>query len=463
MADETKTVSVIGLGKLGACLAAGLASKDLEVIGVDVHQDVVEAVNRGQAPVQEPGLQDVMTAHRARLHATRSYREAVRRSSITFVLVPTPSDRRGGFSLRYVLPAIRRIGRALATKPDYHVVVVVSTVLPGALRADIIPALETASGKRCGVDLGVCYSPEFVALGSVLRDLLRPDFVLIGESDIRAGDQLAACLRVLCGINTPMARMNLVNAELTKLAVNSYVTMKISFANLLATLCEQLPEGDIDTVTRGLGLDARIGPKYLKGALGYGGPCFPRDNRAMALLAKQLGCDETLPLATHRFNEAQPQRLLETLRRHVAPASTIAVLGLAYKPHTPVIEASQGLALARLLTEEGYAVTVYDPLALEQARTVLGGTATYASSVRAAICQADAVIVTNPLEEVVALSSEEFPDRGKPIVVLDCWRLLQHRLVDPKRFLYLAVGLGNTRRRMAARAARTATRVVARA
>src|SRR3989338_7987410 len=201
MVDAAKTVSVIGLGKLGACLAAGLASKGLEVIGVDVRQEVVEAVARGQAPVQEPGLQDMMSAHRARLHVTRSYREAIRRSSITFLLVPPPSDRRGGFSLRYVLPAVRRIGRALATKTDYHVVVLVSTVLPGALHSRIIPALEMASGKRCGVGLGVCYSPEFVALGSVLHDLLHPDFVLIGESDARAGDQLAACLKTFCGTN----------------------------------------------------------------------------------------------------------------------------------------------------------------------------------------------------------------------------------------------------------------------
>src|SRR5205823_399946 len=151
-----------------------------------------------------------------------------------------------------------------------------STVLPGSTRYGLLPVLEGASGKRCGRDFGLCYSPEFIALGTVIKDFLRPDFLLIGESDSAAGDQLQDLYRDVCETQPPVARMSWVNAELTKIAVNTYVTMKITFANSLAMLCQRLPGGDIDAVTSALGLDSRIGPRYLKAGLGYGGPCFPR-------------------------------------------------------------------------------------------------------------------------------------------------------------------------------------------
>ncbi len=172
-----------------------------------------------------------------------------------------------------------------------------------------MPALERASGRRVGETLGLCYSPEFIALGNVIRDMLEPDMVLIGESDPRAGDVLERLYRGVCENDPPFRRMSLVNAELTKIAVNTYVTMKISYANALADMCERLPGADVDTVTDALGLDTRIGPKYLRGAIAYGGPCFPRDNKAFAVLARDLGAEPLLAEATDAVNVAQTDRL----------------------------------------------------------------------------------------------------------------------------------------------------------
>ena len=186
----TTSYSVIGLGKLGASMVVGIAHRGCNVIGVDVVPRSVELVNIGRAPVQETNLDEMLSANRARIRATLDYREAVLNSDVTFVVVPTPSEANGAFSLKYAAAAFREIGCALAEKNSYHLVVMTSTVLPGSTRYGLLPVLEQASGKKCGPDFGLCYSPEFIALGSVIHDFLNPDFILCGESDPRSGEIL---------------------------------------------------------------------------------------------------------------------------------------------------------------------------------------------------------------------------------------------------------------------------------
>ena len=445
-------VSVIGLGKLGACVAACFAHRGLRVIGGDVDLRTVELVNEGRSPVFEPGLDDMMTKVRPGLRATSNYGEAVQGTDITFIIVPTPSEDHGGFSLKHVKQAAREIGRALREKPSYHLVVLSSTVLPGSTEYGLLPVLERESGKRCGEDFGLCYSPAFIALGSVLRDFLNPDFVLIGESDARAGEQLAALYKQVCENDPAVARMNFVNAELTKIAVNTFVTMKITFANMLAAMCEQLPGGDIDGVTSALGLDSRIAPRYLKGALGYGGPCFPRDNLALAYLARRLGRPATLAEATDVYNRAMVDRLCEKVSAHVPAAGTVAVLGLAYKPDTNVVEEAQGLQLAECLASRGLKVMVYDPLAMENGRRVLGERVRYADSIQECIGQADVVVIANPDREFGAIKPQELRVRSQPIVI-DVWRLLRKELEHDDQVAYLPVGLGKEDVRLISRLA----------
>ncbi|MER3425348.1 MAG: UDP-glucose/GDP-mannose dehydrogenase family protein, partial [Nitrospiraceae bacterium] len=246
----------------------------------DVLSRNVDLINRGEAPVIEPGLSELIAANRRHLRATSDYRTATHESDASFIIVPTPSDEKGGFSLRYVKAAIREIGRALKGKKTYHLVVVTSTVLPGSTQFGLLPLLEQESGKRCGEAFGLCYNPEFIALGSVIHDLLNPDFILIGESDRRAGQELEDLYKVFCDNHPPVKRMNFVNAELTKIAVNTFVTTKITFANMLAGICEELPGGNIDTVSEALGMDTRIGSRYLRSATA--GPAFQETTKRSA-------------------------------------------------------------------------------------------------------------------------------------------------------------------------------------
>ncbi len=425
----TPAISVLGLGKLGFPIAACLAAKGFDVVGVDTNPRTLARVADGAAPVAEPGLDPLWSAARPRLRATDDAVAAVRDTGLTFVFVPTPSAPDGGFALDAVLDCCRRIGEGLRGKKERHVVVINSTVMPGAIDGRIRPALASAGGR----DFGLCYNPQFVALGSVVRDFLSPDFTLIGESDAEAGDRLEAVYARVLDRTSPVARMNLVNAELVKLALNSYVTMKISFANLVARLCERLPGANADAVTAALGLDSRIGPKYLKGALGYGGPCFPRDNAALAALARSCGVTDVLPQATDAMNRAQIAWLAREVRRRTPPGARIAVLGLSYKPQTPVVDESQGLALATALAAEGAPVSVYDPAALNEARRVLGSAVAYCASVEECIRDAGTIVVATPWEEF-----RDLPVTDGALVV-DCWRIIDRRRL-PATARYLALG-----------------------
>ena len=229
MTSETlPRVSVIGLGKLGAPLAAVLASRGFTVVGLDVSKALVDSLNAGKMPIVEPQLNELIATHRQRLSATLDPNEAIQKSDASFVIVPTPSDSTGFFSNRFVLQAMESLGKALRSKKGYHMVVITSTVMPGTTGGEIKAALEAASGRKVGPDLGLCYNPEFIALGSVVRDMLYPDSILIGESDAKAGDMLQQIYLHMCEKKPPVKRMNFVNAELTKISVKTYVTTKIS-------------------------------------------------------------------------------------------------------------------------------------------------------------------------------------------------------------------------------------------
>jgi UDPglucose 6-dehydrogenase len=434
-------VAVVGLGKLGAPLAAVLASKGNDVLGIDINAEAVRRLGEGLAPVEEPGLQDLVTANALRLGATTEL-EAAAGCDVTILLVPTPSDERGAFTNTFLLDAIERIGRALAGRDDYHVVVVASTVMPGSCESELRPALERASGRPVGDSLGLCYSPEFIALGNVIRDMLEPDMVLIGESDARAGDTLEALYALVCENNPPFRRMSLVNAELTKIAVNTYVTMKISYANTLADVCERLPGADVESVTDALGLDTRIGRKYLRGAIAYGGPCFPRDNKAFAVVARDLGTEAPLAEATDTINEAQSHRLARIVLSHLGDNDSVGVLGLSYKPDTGVVEESPAVALVELLAESGVReINVFDPVATDAATLLLGESARSCASVGEVLERSDVVVIATPWREFARLPVERVAERPRRLVVIDCWRLLADDMEDAVEVVRLGTPL----------------------
>src|SRR5208283_5208887 len=241
-----------------------------------------------------------------------------------------------------------------------HLFVCSSTTTPGACDSVLVPMIEKETHWTCWRDFGFCYNPEFIALGNVVNGLLEPDLVLIGESDPKSGAALETFYRKYNRNRPQISRMSLVSAELTKMSLNSYITMKISFTNQLRMIAERFPKADIHTVLDAIGSDSRIGKKYLRAGLSYGGPCFPRDNRLVAYIARQVGVSAPLAEASDKVNEDTKLNLLEKVKARVTKSDLVAVLGLSYKPDTYITEEAAGLYLAQHLKHQGYRVLVHD-------------------------------------------------------------------------------------------------------
>jgi len=433
-------ISVVGLGKLGCPIAACFAHKGWDVIGVDRESSTVDAINQGVSPIFEPGLQDLLDEAKGNLQATLDCSRAVADTDITFIIVPTPTGLDGNFSNRFVLGACQDIGKGLAAKGAYHLVVLSSTVMPGSTGGEVRRVLEESSGKTCGVDFGLCYGPTFVALGSVIRDILNPDYLLVGESDTTAGEILQGLYENLCENDPPVARMNFINAELAKLANNTYVSTKITFGNMLSQICEQLLGADVDVVTAAMGLDSRIGAKYLRGGLGYGGPCLVRDNVALSSLANRIGASAHLSEATHWANTQETCRLVDLIKSKRTNGGTVGVLGLSYKPQTDVVEDSQGLLLAQTLTSERIPVVVYDPEAMNAARHHLDSSVHFADSAEDCIHRSEVVVIATPWSQFSAIKPEIFGPSGARVLV-DCWRIFDRKTYAPI-VEYVALGVG---------------------
>jgi UDPglucose 6-dehydrogenase len=386
-------VSVIGLGKLGLCTAACFASRGNSVHGFDADPGTMVKLKAGGCPIREPGLDELLASAAGRFVPCKDAREAVEASEMTLIIVPTPSEPGGRFSTEFVEAVLRDIAPSLRKKDCFHVVDVVSTVMPGASDNVFKPLLEKETGKTCGRDFGLVYNPEFIALGSVIRDFMHPDMVLIGASDPVSSAMIRSLYESLFDAQPRYAQMSLINAEITKLSLNCFVTMKISFANELAALCEKIPGADVDDITRALGEDSRIGVKCLTAGLGFGGPCFPRDNLAFQECCREHGYEARLGPAVVGINRRVPERAAEMVKASAAPGSIIALLGMAYKPGTHIIEESHSVRLAEILLSSGYRLRIFDPRALDECRRRFGESVEYCGDAYTCCDTADAVVV----------------------------------------------------------------------
>jgi UDPglucose 6-dehydrogenase len=429
--SEIKTcrVAVYGLGKLGACIAATLASRGFQVIGYDVDGRKTDAVKKGIAPIEEPKLQETIAVAGPRLKATDQIEEAVAQSDVSFFVPSTPSLPDGSFSNHFLIPAVESVAMAVhRQRKPRHLFVVNSTLTPGTSDRVLRPLLEKVLGSECGKDFGLCYNPEFIALGDVIQGLLRPDFVLIGESDALSGVLLEQVYKQLCTNSPAIERMSNINAELAKISLNCAVTMKISFVNQLSGVCAKIPGADPSVILRAIGKDRRIGLDYLKPGLGFGGPCFPRDNRLFQYIAQSVGVEAALSHATDRVNEDVNQRLLETVLALSSGEGTVGVLGLAYKPFTGVIDCSPGMWLCERLAANGRKILAHDYLAGANALSKL-------PLERVRICddpgevirsECQLFIITCPwpgYKELFNSKMNQLP--AKEAVIVDPWRLLE--------------------------------------
>jgi UDPglucose 6-dehydrogenase len=420
-------VSVIGSGYVGTTLAACLADLGHDVVAVDIDQDVVERVNAGESPIHEPGLQPLLDAHvGSRLRATTDYGE-VPGTDLTFLTVQTPSREDGSIDIGVVEAAARDVGEAIAGKEEYHVVVVKSTVIPGMAEEVLEPAIEEASGKTAGEGFGVAVNPEFQSQGSAVEDFMEPDKIVLGtDGDERALDRLAELYEPLvAGWDTPVVETGRREAAMIKYANNVFLASKISLINELGNVCKEYGVDSYE-VADAIGLDDRIGEKFLRSGAGWGGSCFPKDTAALIAAAREKGYEPELLKAVVEVNEKQPRRMLELLARHVdLSGSRIAVLGVAFKPGTDDTRGTRSRPAIAGLLEHGANVVAYDPTDAGEAMAAEFPDLEMAESAAEALDGAHGALVMTDWPEFAELD-EEFDAMAEQVVV-DGRRIVDRR------------------------------------
>ncbi|MCO8246717.1 UDP-glucose 6-dehydrogenase AglM [Haladaptatus sp. AB643] len=418
-------LSIVGSGYVGTTVAACFAHLGHSVTNIDIDEDIVERLNDGRAPIHEPGLDDLVAEHGGtRLTATTDY-GAVRETDATFLALPTPSRPDGSIDTSIIEAGARSLGEALESKDDYHLVVAKSTVVPGTTEDVLGSIIEDASGKTRGEDFDVAMNPEFLREGCAVDDFLGPDKVVLGTENERANERLSAVFEPLIVSSDPaVVETGIREAEMIKYANNAFLATKVSLVNELGNICK---EYDVDAyeVMDAIGLDDRIGERFLRSGVGWGGSCFPKDTAALVAAAHEKGYEPSLVEAAIEVNEKQPKRLLELLEDHVPlQGKHIAVLGLAFKPGTDDVRNSRAIPIIEGLQDGGATVVAYDPVATENMREHFPDIE-YVDSARTVLDGADGALVVTDWDEFAALD-DEF-DSMRDQVVVDGRRIVQRR------------------------------------
>jgi UDPglucose 6-dehydrogenase len=400
-------LSFFGLGKLGLPLAALFARSGLQTWAIDIDGDLVSRLLAGQTPYVEPGLDDLLQQAAPAIVYTTDVRTAAD-TDASVILVATPSDSsKPAFSSSQVESACRTLCAALRSRPvwRYHLVVISSTLFPETTSATITKILEDELERKAGTDFGVAYVPDFVALGEVVRGYQNPPFLLVGSDDDVARAHALALYRRIVAPATPVRALSLRDAELAKIAYNVFLSMKISYGNFLAQLGDRLGGADLDAIAATLALDPKIGAGFLRAGTPYGGTCLPRDIDALLHLSQTARLDAPLVRATADVNSMQ----YDLIERHVMERRPrcVAVLGLAFKPGTPVTIGSPSYEFVRRCIRRSIPVAAFDPIAQarEDARKTFGAAIACYDSLEDCLTKADTILVCNADPSFIELAA----------------------------------------------------------
>jgi len=351
-------VALFGLGKLGLPLSLVLA-QEMKVVGIDTDKEKIKKLCVKTSPFYEPYVDEYLNSAFSNISFKTTNEYSINEFDVAIILVNTPSDDEGKFSNRYIYDVIENLSLKLkdSTKKNF-LFILSSTVMPGS-HGKIINKIEELSGKKLNEGFGFVYIPDLVALGSVIKDFENPDLLILGESHDKYGDIAKSIYTKIIKNDAPIKRMSLIEGEITKVSLNAYITMKISFANFIGNISEKY-NCNPNNITTALGFDRRISPHFIKSGLSFGGTCFPRDTWAFIKMSDDLGLDAKHIKATQEINDFQNENLLEKLLKF--KNKKIGILGLSFKPNTTVTEKSPGLFLKDNLSKLGYDVLVYDKL-----------------------------------------------------------------------------------------------------
>lgn len=430
-------IAVIGSGYVGLVTGACFAEFGVDVTCVDVDVDKVARLSRGEAIIYEPGLEQLLSRniHAGRLRFTTDLEHAIDGANVIFLAVGTPPQPDGSADLSHVEAAVRAI---VKTSTGGHKVIATKSTVPVGTGAWITQLIQQHRGE--GGSFSVVSNPEFLREGAAINDFMRPDRIIIGGNDQNAIEIMRELYRPLYLIETPFVITSLEGAELIKYAANAFLATKISFINEIANLCERVG-CDVHEVARAIGMDRRIGSKFLHPGPGFGGSCFPKDTRALAAIGRRFNSPMRIVDTVVEVNERQRQAMVPKIEALVAGLSgkRIGVLGLAFKPETDDIREAPALDIIRELLKRGASVTAYDPVAIESARKVLPEIE-YASDEYKAATSADALVFMTEWNQFRALDLRRIRSLMKTPRIADLRNIYEPEDMRELGFDYIGVG-----------------------
>jgi len=431
-------VVMIGSGYVGLVSGACFAEFGANVICVDKDASKIGKLNAGGIPIYEPGLDALVEKNvkAGRLGFSLDLQQAISKADVVFLAVGTPTRRGDGHAdLKYIYQAAKELAVHLQ---GYTVIVDKSTVPVGTARQ----VHRVIRDTHPEADFDVVSNPEFLREGSAISDFMRPDRVVLGLESDRAEELLRELYRPINLIEAPIVVTDLESAELTKYAANAFLATKISFINEISMLCEQVG-ADVHAVAKGMGLDGRIGRKFLHAGPGYGGSCFPKDTLALIRIAQEHGVSSRIVEAVVEVNSAQKARMVSKIRQALGGSEsgkTIGVLGLAFKPETDDMRDSPAIAILPALLDKGATIKVHDPEAMDEAKSLLPENIAYCSSIEEVFENVDAIVLMTEWNQYRGLDLKKVKSMMKGNVFVDLRNVYESELMDEIGFDYYCVG-----------------------
>ncbi len=434
-------ISVVGTGYVGLVSGTCFSETGVDVVCVDVDERKINLLNSGQIPIYEPGLEDIYkrNVEKGRLSFTTSLKDSLVDAEAVFIAVGTPPDEDGSADLKYVLGVAREIGRHM----DHYLVVVTKSTVPVGTSLKVKAAiLDELQKRNVKIPFDVASNPEFLKEGSAVDDFLKPDRIVVGIESSEAEKTMKRLYKPFLLNGHPILFMDIASSEMTKYAANSMLATKISFMNDIANLCE-LVGADVSMVRKGIGSDARIGNKFIYPGTGYGGSCFPKDVQALIRTADEQGHPLEILKAVEAVNYRQKSVLVSKIKSHFGDnlkGLKFGMWGLSFKPKTDDMREAPSLVIVDLLLKEGASVAAYDPVAMDEARRILGDKITFANDEYDACIDADALIVVTEWPEFRMPNFRVVEKLLKTKTIFDGRNIYEPEEMQELKFNYYSIG-----------------------
>jgi UDPglucose 6-dehydrogenase len=435
-------ITVIGTGYVGLVTGTCFAEVGMDVTCVDIDSKKIENLQNGILPIYEPGLEEMVlrNTEKKRLHFSTSLEESIKDAEVAFIAVGTPPDEDGSADLKYVLAVASGIGKYM----QKELVVVTKSTVPVTTAEKVHKALEEQlKFRNLNLDFYVASNPEFLKEGAAIEDFMKPDRIVVGTNSVRAEEIMRKLYKPFLMNGHPIIFMDIPSAEMTKYAANAMLATKISFMNDIANLCE-IMGANVNMVRRGIGSDARIGHKFIYPGVGYGGSCFPKDVKALIKTAKEQHYNMRILNAVEEVNESQKEVLFNKIRTHFnndLTGKTFAIWGLSFKPKTDDMREAPSLVIIEKLLQAGASVVAYDPVAMHEAKRVLGDTIAYSTDMYNTLNKADALLIVTEWPEFRSPDFAEMKKRLNQPLIFDGRNVFDSKDMQEIGFDYYCIGI----------------------